>query len=344
MNTIDVRSDTVTRPSTQMLEAMFSAKVGDDVFGEDETVNTLQQKAADMFGMEAALFCSSGTLTNQLAIKLHTQPADEVICSSLAHVYLYEGGGIAFNSGASVRLLYGERGMFTAEQVLNNINNPADVHFPVTRMVAVENTMNKGGGCCWDVEELKRIKQVCVDKGLAFHLDGARLFNALVAKKESAKDYGKLFDTISICLSKGLGAPVGSLLLGTKEHISKARRLRKVMGGGMRQAGYLAAAGIYALDHHVERLTEDHIKAAKLEKALQQLNYIDFILPVETNIVIFKLKPEITPDTFTSYLLKNNIKASGMGNGLFRMVMHLDITAEQFDYLERAICSFTIAS
>jgi threonine aldolase len=314
--------------------------VGDDVFGEDETVNTLQQKAADLFGMEAALFCSSGTLTNQLAIKLHTQPADEVVCSSLAHIYLYEGGGIAFNSGASVRLLYGERGMFNAEQVLNNINNPADVHFPVTRMVAVENTMNKGGGCCWDMEELKRIKQVCVDKGLAFHLDGARLFNALVAKKESAKDYGKLFDTISICLSKGLGAPVGSLLLGKKEHISKARRFRKVMGGGMRQVGYLAAAGIYALDHHVERLTEDHIKAAKLENVLQQLNYIDFILPVETNIVIFKLKPEIVPDTFTAYLLKNNIKASGMGNGLFRMVMHLDITAEQFDYLEHTLKSF----
>jgi threonine aldolase len=340
MNTIDVRSDTVTRPTPQMLEAMFSAKVGDDVFGEDETVNTLQQKAADLFGMEAALFCSSGTLTNQLAIKLHTQPADEVVCSSLAHIYLYEGGGIAFNSGASVRLLYGERGMFNAEQVLNNINNPADVHFPVTRMVAVENTMNKGGGCCWDMEELKRIKQVCVDKGLAFHLDGARLFNALVAKKESAKDYGKLFDTISICLSKGLGAPVGSLLLGKKEHISKARRFRKVMGGGMRQVGYLAAAGIYALDHHVERLTEDHIKAAKLENVLQQLNYIDFILPVETNIVIFKLKPEIVPDTFTAYLLKNNIKASGMGNGLFRMVMHLDITAEQFDYLEHTLKSF----
>jgi threonine aldolase len=340
MNTIDVRSDTVTRPTPQMLEAMFSAKVGDDVFGEDETVNTLQQKAADLFGMEAALFCSSGTLTNQLAIKLHTQPADEVVCSSLAHIYLYEGGGIAFNSGASVRLLYGERGMFTAEQVLNNINNPTDVHFPVTRMVAVENTMNKGGGCCWDMEELKRIKQVCVDKGLAFHLDGARLFNALVAKKESAKDYGKLFDTISICLSKGLGAPVGSLLLGNKEHISKARRFRKVMGGGMRQVGYLAAAGIYALDHHVERLTEDHIKAAKLENVLQQLNYIDFILPVETNIVIFKLKPEIAPDTFTAYLLQNNIKASGMGNGLFRMVMHLDITAEQFDYLEHTLKSF----
>jgi len=323
-----------------MREAMFSARVGDDVFGEDETVNALQEYAADLFGMEAALFCSSITLTNQLAIKVHTQPGDEVICSSLAHIYLYEGGGIAFNSGASVRLLYGERGMFTAEQVENNINNPADVHFPVTRMVAIENTVNKGGGCCWNMDELQRMKAVCTARGLAFHLDGARLFNALVAKKEHPKQYGALFDTISICLSKGLGAPVGSLLLGTREHITKARRYRKVMGGGMRQAGYLAAAGIYALNHHVERLTEDHLRAAALEKVLLESGYVERVLPAETNIVIFQLKAHAEPERFTAHLLAHQIKASVMGNGMYRMVMHLDVTAEQLQHVIRAIQSF----
>jgi threonine aldolase len=323
-----------------MHEAMFSARVGDDVFGEDETVNALQQHAADLFGMEAALFCSSGTLTNQLAIKVHTQPGDEVICSSLAHIYLYEGGGIAFNSGASVRLMYGERGMFTAEQVENNINNPADVHFPITRMVAIENTVNKGGGCCWDMDELQRIKAVCAARGLAFHLDGARLFNALVAKKESPKQYGELFDTISICLSKGLGAPVGSLLLGTREHITKARRYRKVMGGGMRQAGYLAAAGLHALHHHVARLQEDHVKAAALEKALLSCEFIERVLPAETNIVIFQLKANVPADRFTAHLQANHIKASVMGNGMYRMVMHLDVDNEQVQHVIRSVQSF----
>lgn len=337
---IDLRSDTVTRPTPAMLDAMFSAHVGDDVFGEDETVNALQQYAADLFGMEAALFCSSGTLTNQLAIKVHTQPGDEVICSSLAHIYLYEGGGIAFNSGASVRLLYGERGMFTAEQVENNINNPADVHFPITRMVAIENTVNKGGGCCWNMDELQRIKAVCDARGLAFHLDGARLFNALVAKNENPKQYGALFDTISICLSKGLGAPVGSLLLGTSEHIAKARRYRKVMGGGMRQAGYLAAAGLYALHHHVERLQDDHVKAAALEKILLSCSYIERVLPAETNIVIFQLKAEVVHERFTTHLQSHHIKASSMGNGMFRMVMHLDVSNDDLQKVLTALQSF----
>ena len=330
---IDVRSDTVTKPTHEMLEAMMQARVGDDVFGEDETVNALQEKAAALFGMEAALFCSSGTQTNQIAIKVNTQPGDEVICSDLAHIYLYEGGGIAFNSGASVRLLQGDRGRFTAQQVADNINKKTDVHFPLTRMVGIENTMNKGGGACWNFDELKKIKAVCKEQGLAFHLDGARLFNALVAKNETAAQYGNLFDTISICLSKGLGAPVGSLLLGTQEHIAKARRIRKVLGGGMRQAGYLAAAGIYALDHHVPRLSEDHLKAKTLETTLQQLPYVESVLPAETNVVIFKLKEQFPMDEFLSYLQQHQVKAVSMGKQTIRFVMHLDISATLFDQL-----------
>jgi threonine aldolase len=299
---IDLRSDTVTRPTAAMLQAMMQAKVGDDVFGEDETVNALQQKAADLFGMQAALFCPSGTMTNQIGIKVHTQPGDEVICHELSHVYLYEGGGIAANSGASVRLLNGAQGRFTAEQVRSNVNDRDDPHLPWTRVVAIENTVNKGGGACWDPEEIARIRTVCGEHELALHLDGARLFNALIATGQSARRYGELFDTISICLSKGLGAPAGSLLLGSKTHIAKAHRYRKLMGGGMRQAGYLAAAGIYALDHHVQRLHEDHAKAKTLASTLRQLSYVEDVLPVETNIVIFELVKEVTPEAVLLHL------------------------------------------
>lgn len=337
---IDVRSDTVTKPTPAMLQAMMEAKVGDDVFGDDETVNALQEKAAALFGMEAALFCSSGTQTNQIAIKVHTQPGDEVICSDLAHIYLYEGGGIAFNSGASVRLLAGDRGRFTAQQVAENINRKEDPHFPITRMVGIENTMNKGGGCCWNPEDLKQIKEVCLQHELIYHLDGARLFNAIVARKEDPKFYGNLFDTISICLSKGLGAPVGSLLLGTKAHITKAKRIRKVLGGGMRQAGFLAAAGIYALDHHINRLAEDHLHANILEKELTSLSYIEEVIPVETNIVIFKLTPEVAPEKFLKHLADNQVKAISMGKQMVRFVMHLDINQEAINRLISVLKSF----
>lgn len=320
---IDLRSDTVTRPTKAMMEAMMNAQLGDDVFNEDPTVNALQEKAAKLFGMEDALFCSSGTQTNQIAIKVHTQAGDEVICDALSHIYLYEGGGIAFNSGASVRLLQGDNGRFTAEDVIKNINDD-NVHFPATRMVSIENTVNKGGGVCWDFESLKAIKQVCQKLNLILHLDGARLFNALIAKGETPQQYGELFDTISICLSKGLGAPVGSLLLGKKEHIYKARRIRKVMGGGMRQAGILAAAGIYALDNHVDRLQEDHTKAKVIESALKELAWVEHIYPVETNIVIFKLKDQMEAKPFIQKLDTVGFKATTMGNQLVRFVCHLD--------------------
>lgn len=329
---LDLRSDTVTRPTPAMMEAMMKAPLGDDVFGEDPTVNQLQDFAADMFGMEAALFCSSGTQTNQIAIKLHTQPADEVICDALSHVYLYEGGGIAFNSGASVRLIQSGRGLFTAQDVLENINQE-NVHFPSSRLVSLENTVNKGGGACWDWQEMLKIKEVCRQHHLAFHLDGARLFNAMVAKGEKAKDYGQLFDTISICLSKGLGAPVGSLLLGSREHIHKARRIRKVMGGGMRQAGIIAAAGLYALENNISRLTEDHEKARQVERVLTQLPWVEKILPVETNILIFQTREEEMVAGLLSYLDSHGIKAVSMGKKLVRFVFHLDQSFEQIEGL-----------
>lgn len=339
---IDLRSDTVTTPTKAMLDAMMKAHVGDDVFGEDPTVNELQKFAANMFGMEAALFCASGTMTNQIAIKLHTQPGDEIICDKLAHVYLYEGGGIGFNSGCSVRLVEGILGKFTAQQVLENINDPNNIHFPTTKLVCIENTVNKGGGACWSFNEIKAIKAICQQNGLALHLDGARLFNALVAKNETPVQYGEVFDTISICLSKGLGAPVGSLLLGSKKHIEKATRLRKVMGGGMRQSGFLAAAGLYALQHNIERLKTDHERAVIISEIIDKANIASYILPVETNIVIFQLAEHIQLDNFMEQLKINNIKAATMGNRLFRFVLHLSINEKDFDNLTKNLNSLKL--
>jgi len=328
---IDLRSDTVTKPTKAMHEAMFKAEVGDDVFKEDPTVNALEKKVAKLFGKEDALFTASGVMANQIAIKAHTQPGDEVICDKQAHIYFFEGGGIGFNSGASVRLLDGDNGRFTAGQVEQNINDPSNVHFPLTRLVAAENTCNKGGGSLWDFEELKRIRKVCDDHGLAYHLDGARLFNAIVETQETPADYGKLFDSVSICLSKGLGAPVGSVLTGNQEFINKARRIRKVMGGAMRQAGYLAAAGIFALDNHVEKLKEDHQRARRLGEALASLNYVDEVLPVQSNIVIFRLSDRFTEKTFMDKLAEKEIKAVPFGPQTIRFVTHLDFTDEMLE-------------
>jgi len=311
-----------------MLSAMMQAKVGDDVFGDDPTVNQLQEKVANLFGMEAALFFPSGTMANQVAIKLHTQPGDKLYCDKYAHVYNFEGGGAAFNSGVTCSLIDGDRGMFTAAQLEKSLTPNDNIHLPLSSIVCIENTTNKGGGACWDFEELKKIKEVCIKNDLAYHLDGARLFNALVAKKETPQQYGKLFDTISICLSKGLGAPVGSLLIGTKEHMAKALRIRKLFGGGMRQAGYLAAAAIYALDNNVERLAEDHQKTKELATTLASCNFVEQIEPVETNIVIFYLKSTIDEASFLQKMKEKNILMVSMGDGKLRMVTHLDYTDE----------------
>ncbi|WP_419211174.1 threonine aldolase family protein [Maribacter sp. X9] len=338
---INLISDTVTKPTAGMLDAMMSAVVGDDVFKEDPTVNALEEKAAKLFGMEAALFFPSGTMTNQTAIKLHTQPAEQLICDKYAHIYNYEGGGVSFNSGVSCRLVDGTRGTMTAAQVEAVVNPPDFYHSPLTTLVCVENTANKGGGTCWDFGELKKIRAVCDAHQLGFHLDGARLWNALVKKNETPLQYGQLFDTISVCLSKGLGCPIGSLLLGTKEHMHKAIRIRKLFGGGMRQSGFLAAAGIYAIDHHVERLSEDHKKAIEIGKALAAKPFIKKVEPIETNIIIFEIDESfMTSADFVTNLLEKDILIIGMGQGKLRMVTHLDYTDAMHEELLAQLAKF----
>ena len=324
---IDFRSDTVTLPTPEMLAFMHQAPVGDDVFGEDPSINALEAKTASMFGMEAGLFCPSGTMTNQLAIKTHTQAGDEVICEELSHVYQYEGGGIASNSGCSVKLLQGDRGRITANQVLAAIH-PEDVHKPISKLISLENTCNRGGGACYDFNELVDIQKVAKAHQLGLHLDGARIFNAIVHKKEDPKQYGQLFDSISICLSKGLGAPVGSVLLGNTAFVKKARRWRKVFGGGMRQAGSLAAAGIYALDHHVDRLKQDHEKALLIKEALVKKDFVVEVFEVETNIVIAKIEGKYNATQLSAILKEHHILVIAMTPALVRFVLHLDITDE----------------
>lgn len=331
---IDFRSDTVTLPTKGMKAAMLSAKVGDDVYGEDATVIELEQKTAALFGHEAGLFCPSGTMTNQIAIKVHTNPPGQVICHYLAHVYQYEVGGIAFNSGLSVNLVHGNRGLLTADDVLARISDPDDLHKPLTQLVCLENTSNKGGGCCYDLETVAAIRRVCNEHGLGLHLDGARVFNALLAKGYTAKELGQYFDSISVCFSKGLGAPVGSVLLGNKAFVQKAKRIRKLFGGGMRQAGYLAAAGVYALEHHIDRLEEDHQRAKVLEKVLEKQSYVKSVLPVETNIIIFELADEVDNKVFSAKLYEQGIVANPYESTAIRFVVHLDINDAK---LERAV-------
>lgn len=322
---IDLRSDTVTKPSKDMLEAMMQAKVGDDVFREDETVNQLETRIANMFGKPYALFFPSGTMANQTAIKLHTSPGDQIICDKYAHIYNYESGGASFNSGVSCKLIDGNRGMFTAEQVLESINPDAYYYSP-TRLVEIENTANRGGGSCWDFNEILKIRNVCNENDLGFHLDGARIWNALVVKNETPKQYGEVFDTISVCLSKGLGCPVGSVLVGDEAIMKNALRIRKVFGGNMRQAGYLAAAGLYALDNNMNRLVADHKKAKEIGEELSKLSIIKAVEPIETNIVIFELNKNVIEEDFIQKLKDKNIHIIGMGTNKLRIVTHLDYT------------------
>lgn len=336
---IDLRSDTVTKPSNAMKEFMLQSPVGDDVFEEDPTVIELEEYAAQLFGMEAGLFCSSGTMTNQIAIKAHTFPGAEVICHEYSHVYNYEGGGIASNSHASVKLLKGNRGRILASDLDNALNPDDDVHRALTALVCVEDTSNKGGGAVCDLDELSKIKAWCEQKNLPLHCDGARLFNAFVARGDSPANYGPMFNSISICLSKGLGAPVGSVLLGTKEFITKSRRIRKSFGGGMRQAGIIAGGGLFALKNNIDRLQEDHDKAKVLGDVLQSLSFVEEVLPVETNILVFKLTDNWTTKDFLNLLESKGVLAVPFGAGLIRFVTHLDFTDEQLEELIKVLKS-----
>jgi threonine aldolase len=330
---INLVSDTVTKPSVEMLNVMFNAKVGDDVYKQDPTVNELEETLADLFGMEAALFFPSGTMANQTAIKLHTQPGEQVICDKYSHIYHYEGGGASFNSGVSCCLVDGKRGMITADLVKNAINDPDFYHAPLTSLVSIENTTNKGGGACYDIETLKEIKQVCTENNLKYHLDGARLWNALEAKKQHPKQFGELFDTISVCLSKGLGAPIGSVLLGSKADMKRALRIRKIFGGGMRQSGYLAAAGLYALQNNINRLEIDHRRAKELGNLLEKMPWVANVEPVETNILIFGLQPSVDEKLFMEKLKQKGIAISSMGHGKLRIVTHLDYKEVMHEYV-----------
>lgn len=340
---INLISDTVTKPSKEMLSAMFEAEVGDDVFGEDPSINALQDKVAKMFGKEAALFCPSGTMTNQIAIKVHTEALDEIICDHYSHVYQYETGGYAFNSGVAVNLIKGTYGKITVDQIKDAIK-PVYDWLPISKLVVLENSTNKGGGNYYTLDEIKPIRTLCLEKGLSLHLDGARLFNVLVETTESTEEVGNLFDSISICISKGLGAPVGSLLIGDKKFITKARRFRKVMGGGMRQAGYLAAACQYAIENNIERLKEDNTRAKQIGVLLSSRPFVRAVEPVKTNIVIFHLNENLSADPVLETLKSKGIQASAFGPKTIRFVFHLDISQEQFDKLEEILNNLTIES
>ncbi len=324
---INLISDTVTKPSKEMLEYMLNAEVGDDVFGEDPSVNDLESYCASLFGKEKALFCPSGTMTNQIAINCHTQPLDEVICDHYSHVFQYETGGYAFNSNVAINLIEGKNGKITASQIEAAIK-PVYDWLPISKLVVLENSCNKGGGSFYTKDEIEPISQLCRNRGLILHLDGARLFNVLVETGESPSEIGDLFDSVSICISKGLGAPVGSLLIGTKDIIRQARRYRKVMGGGMRQAGYLASACKYALTNNVNRLKIDNQKAKDLGDLLSTSSYVKSVRPVKTNIVIFDLAEGLKADDFLNSLKKENIIGSAFGSNTVRFVTHLDYTDE----------------
>jgi threonine aldolase len=334
---INLISDTVTKPTPEMLQAMFNAKVGDDVFKQDPTVNEFERIVADLFGMEAALFFPTGTMANQTAIKLNTNPGDQIICDKWSHIHLYESGGASSNSGVNFNLLDGSRGMITAEQVKEGINDPEFYHTPMSKMVGIENTTNKGGGACYDISELQKIKQVCVDHNLKYHLDGARLWNAMIAKKQQPKQFGELFDTISVCFSKGLGCPIGSVLLSDAETIHRALRIRKIFGGNMRQSGYLAAAAIYALQNNINRLEEDHKRAKELGKVLEQLPWIEKVAPVETNILIFEVKKALDEKKVIEKFKDKGILISSMGQGKLRIVTHLDYRQVMHEYVLEAL-------
>jgi threonine aldolase len=331
--TINLTSDTLTKPTPGMLDAMMKANVGDDVFRQDPTTIALEEKMADMFGHEAALFCPSGTMTNQIAIKAQTQPLDEIICDELSHIYRYELGGYGFHSGVSMHVTRGNRGIMSAQMVIDAVKPKADWN-PNSRLLILENSVNMGGGNYYTLDQITSLVSTARQHQLRTHLDGARLFNVLVETGDKPVDYGKMFNSISICLSKGLGAPVGSVLTGDAEMISYARKVRKVMGGGMRQSGYLAAAGLYALDHHIDRLKEDHARARSCAIKLASVSWVKEVLPVSTNIVIFEVADHLKVSDVVAFLAKHGITCLAINERQIRWVLHLDITDEMIQFVQ----------
>jgi threonine aldolase len=325
---IDLRSDTVTKPIAEMRKAIAKAEVGDDVHNEDPTVLRLEEKTAAMLGKEAAVFMPSGTMTNQVGLRTHTQPGDEVILEAQAHIYYYEGGGPAALSGVSCRLIQGNHGIFTAEQLVKSFRKP-DVHHPTTRLVCLENTHNRGGGRIYPLEEIRKIGALCKERNLALHLDGARLWNASVALGKPEAELVSDFDSISVCFSKGLGAPVGSALAGSNAFIQRARHFRKMFGGGMRQAGIIAAGALYALENHRERLAEDHANARLLAEGLSQVDGLEVDLnSVQTNIVIFQT-PGTSAVALSEALEKQGIGMLDFGPEALRAVANLMVSHKQ---------------
>ena len=334
---VDLRSDTVSQPTAAMREAMFAAPLGDDVFSEDPTVNALELRMSTLFGHQAGLFCPSGTMSNQIALAVHTRLGDEVICDEGAHIYRYEGGGLMANSGCSVKLIAGDRGRFTKEQVAAAYNDPSEVYSARSSVVSIENTCNRGGGSTWDRVAAKEIVTYAKSLGLGTHMDGARIFNALIARNEQPIEWGALFDSVSICLSKGLGAPVGSVLIGGADFIAEARRVRKRMGGGMRQGGLLAAAGLHALDHHVTRLQDDHARAKAVGEVLARSPKVAAVMPVETNIVIYALANGANAKTHVASLQEQGILAFAIGPDRVRLVFHLDVDDAGAEHTRRVL-------
>ena len=332
---IDLRSDTVTKPTQAMREAMAAAEVGDDGRGDDPTVNALERRTAEILGKEDAVYMPSGTMTNQVALRSHTQAGDEIIIEAAAHVYFYEAGGPAALSGLMCRLIEGQRGIFTADQVLKTLR-PKNVHFPPTKLLCVENTHNRGGGSVWPLDALAEVTQAARQAGLRTHLDGARLWNAAIAGGYSEADCAGHFDSVSVCFSKGLGAPVGSALAGSEEFTQRARRFRKMFGGSMRQSGIIAAGALHALEHHRERLAEDHANAKRLAEGLRQIPGIDVEPePVETNIVLFRAT-SMPVDELIGRLEERTVFMLATKPETIRAVTHLDISSEQIEQTLKA--------
>ncbi len=339
-NRVDLRSDTVTQPTTAMRDAMQNAVVGDDVLGDDQTVIELQNRLAEMLGKEAALFVPSGTMSNAIAIRAHTNPGDEIVTESTSHIYVYEGGGYAALSGCSVALVPGKLGIMTPEDVAKAIRKGDGSlgHFPNGSLVCVENTSNRGGGTCYPQETLDAIAKIAHDNDCAAHMDGARLFNAAIATSTDPARIVRDYDSVSICLSKGLGAPVGSVLVGSSDFIALAHRWRKMFGGGMRQAGVIAACGLYSIDNNIDRLSEDHERAQRLAVAVNSISNFEVDLDSVQSNMVFARTPEGTADKVVEHLASQGVDILTINDSVVRAVTHLHITDED---IEHAISAFS---